>query len=601
MITESAGNAKKLWNELSAVRGKSRSPTFQDSLTAEQFLKSFENKVADVRSFTLGSDPPEFCNFTGECLSNFTTLSEDDVCELITKSPNKSCGLDPAPTWLIKDFSKILSPYITDLFNKSLTLGHFPVPFRVAEVTPVLKKSSLDPTLPVNYRPVSNLQFISKVLERAVNKQIVLHLDGNNLLPEYQSAYRKCHSTETAFFKVTSDALLAADRGMITLLGMLDLSAAFDCVDHQIFVTRMERTFGINSVALGWITSYLTGRSQRVRYNGAISSWSLVDCGVPQGSILGPLFFLAYTSDVFETAARHGLRIHGYADDLQIYEHCDIRDINVTVDRLSICISEIMDWMNRNRLKLNASKTEVILLGSSRRLINCTCDHINIDGNAIHFADKVRNLGVILDSALTFNEHVTKLVNSSYYHLRQMRSIRKSLTFDSSHALARALILSRLDYCNGLLSGIPVLLMKQLDGVMRAAARLILQLPRSGHVTKAMHDRLHWLDMQARIEFKLCVTAYRCLHGLAPSYLSRLCIPVSEFPGRSHLRSATSGKLLVPSCKTKTIGPRAFAVACPTAWNNLPIELSDPANSDSFPTFKMKLKSHFFIQMLTRY
>ena len=161
-----------------------------------------------------------------------------------------------------------------------------------------------------------------------------------------------------------------------------------------------------------------------------------------------------------------------------------------------------------------------------------------------------------------------------------MRSIRKSLTFDSSHALARALILSRLDYCNGLLSGIPVLLMKQLDGVMRAAARLILQLPRSGHVTRAMHDRLHWLDMQARIEFKLCVTAYRCLHGLAPSYLSRLCIPVSELPGRSHLRSATSGKLLVPSCKTKTIGPRAFAVACPTAWNNLPIELSDPANSD---------------------
>ena len=302
---------------------------------------------------------------------------------------------------------------------------------------------------------------------------------------------------------------------------------------HQIFVTRMERTFGINSVSLGWITSYLIGRRQRVRYNGAISSWSLVDCGVPQGSILGPLFFLAYASDVFETAARHGLRIHGYADDLQIYEHCDIKDINVTVDRLSICISEIMDWMNRNRLKLNASKTEVILLGSSRRLINCTCDHINIDGNAIHFADKVRNLGVILDSALTFNEHVTKLVNSSYYHLRQMRSIRKSLTFDSSHALARALILSRLDYCNGLLSGIPVLLMKQLDGVMRAAARLILQLPRSGHVTKAMHDRLHWLDMQARIEFKLCVTAYRCLHGLAPSYLSWLCIPVSEFPGRS--------------------------------------------------------------------
>ena len=182
----------------------------------------------------------------------------------------------------------------------------------------------------------------------------------------------------------------------------------------------------------------------------------------------------------------------------------------------------------------------------------------------------------------------------------KMWTITQSLTV--CHATTGlTLILSRLDYCNGLLSGIPVLLMKQLEGVMRAAARLILQLLRSGHVTKAMHDRLHWLDMQARIEFKLCVTAYRCLHGLVPSYLSRLCIPVSDFPGRSHLRSATSGKLLVPSCKTKTIGPRAFAVACPTAWNNLPIELSDPANSDSLPIFKMKLETHFFMQMLTRY
>ena len=109
-----------------------------------------------------------------------------------------------------------------------------------------------------------------------------------------------------------------------------------------------------------------------------------------------------------------------------------------------------------------------------------------------------------------------------------------------------------------------------------------------------MHDRLHWLDMQARIEFKLCVTVYRCLHGLAPSYLSRLCIPVSEFPGRSHLRSATSGKFLVPSCKTKTTGPRAFAVACPTAWINLPIELSDPANSDSLPKFQNETENTFF-------
>ena len=324
-------------------------------------------------------------------------------------------------------------------------------------------------------------------------------------------------------------------------------------------------------------------------------------CGVPQGSILGPLFFIAYTSDVFALVAQRGFNIHGYADDLQIYDHCGTESIGVLADRLDGCVSEIMERMKCNRLKLNASKTEVILLGSSRRRLHCTFDEINIAGNIIRLVDRVRNLGVIIDSQLTFSEHVAKLVNTSYYHLRQMRSVRKSLTVDSSHALARALILSRLDYCNCLLSGIPDLLMRRLDGVMRATARLILRLPRYGHVTKAIHDRLHWLNMQARIDFKLSLTAYRCLHGSAPSYLSGLCIPVTQFPGRSHLRSASSGQLLVPSCGTRTFGPRAFAVSCPTTWNNLPIELTDPACVDSVYVFRKRLKTHFFLRMTNGY
>jgi hypothetical protein len=581
--------------------GRKQSPLFHDGLTADQFLNCFERKVADVRSSTAGSDPPDYYDYSGTSLDQFVLLSEGEVCDLICKSPNKSCGLDPAPTWLIKDFSQTLSPFLTVLFNKSLELGYFPLSFRMAEVTPVLKKSTLDPSLPSNYRPVSNLQFISKLLERIVNKQILQHLNDNSLLPEHQSAYRRCHSTETALLKVSSDALLAADQGMITLLGMLDLSSAFDCVDHMIFTTRLQRTFGISSVPLLWIKSYLEDRKQRVRYHGILTSWSSVGCGVPQGSILGPLFFLTYSSGVFDLATQHGFKIHGYADDLQIYDHSYVKDIDTLARRLNNCVSEIMEWMACNRLKLNASKTEVIFLGSSRRLVHCSSDELDIAGNSICLADKVRNLGVIFDSELTFSDHVSKLVSTCYYHIRQLRSIRKSLSVDSSHALVRALILSRLDYCNSLLSGAPKLLIKQLDGVMRSAARLILQLPRSCNITKLIHDRLHWLDVSARIDFKLCVLAYRCLHGQAPAYLSRLCIPVSSLPGRSHLRSASSGDLLVPACKTITIGPRAFAVSCPVAWNNLPVELRSCAIVDSLSVFRKKLKTTMFKQMLNRF
>ena len=146
------------------------------------------------------------------------------------------------------------------LFNKSLTQGYFPEAFRLAEVTPILKKATLDPTILGSYRPISNLPFISKVLERAVNERMVAHLQANNLVPEHQSAYRRSHSTETALLKVTSDALLAADQGKLTLLGMLDLSAAFDCVDHDILLSRLGISFGFTGSALGWIRSYLSGR-----------------------------------------------------------------------------------------------------------------------------------------------------------------------------------------------------------------------------------------------------------------------------------------------------------------------------------------------------
>ncbi len=399
--------------------------------------------------------------------------------------------------------------------------------------------------------------------------------------------------------KVTSDALLASDRGLITLLGMLDLSAAFDCVDHEILLTRFERSFGIASSAISWIRSYLQERKQRVRYVGSVSRWSPVLCGVPQGSVLGPQFFICYLSGVFDLVLSHGFRVHGYADDLQIYDHSSEKEIDTLAGRLSHVVAEVNDWMSRNRLRLNTSKTEVILLGSTKRLINCPLKSFVIAGTSIQLAISVRNLGVIFDPTLSFCNHVAKLSSSSYYYIRQLRSIRKSLTVESCHALVRAMVLSRLDYCNGLLYGLPTLLLKQLDGVMRAAARLILQLPRTSKVTAMIHDKLHWLDISARIDYKLCTFAYCCIAGLAPSYLSDLCVLVSSVPGRSHLRSASSWELSIPACRTKTFGPRAFAFSGPYAWNKLPAKLRD-LNANSLTSFKKKLKTFLFARMLER-
>ena len=426
----------------------------------------------------------------------------------------------------------------------------------------------------------------------AAIKRLLAHLGTNQLLPEHQSAYRRSQSTETALLKVTSDVLLAADRGMITLLGMLDLSAAFDCVDHDILTRRLRISYGIIEVALEWITSYLTGRSQYVRYNGLKSRVALIACGVPQGSVLGPLYYILYTSDVFELITQRGFRIHGYADDLQIYDHCSVSDIPILEARFTSCFDSVQSWMTCNRLRLNGSKTEFIWLGSSRRLPGCSFGPLVIGGSIVHPASSVRDLGVVLDPTLSFANHIAKLTGVAFYHIRQLRSIRRSLTIDSCHSLVRALIISRLDYCNGLLGGAPAFLLARLSGVLRAAARLVLQLPRTGHISVAMKEQLHWLDIPARVSFKLCALGFRCLHGSAPPYLEKCCTRV--IPRRLDLRSATaaSGRLVVPKTNTKTISGRAFAISCPLAWNSLPDELHD--DSLSFADFRRKLKTFLF-------
>ena len=413
------------------------------------------------------------------------------------------------------------------------------------------------------------------------------HLHSNGLLPEHQSAYRRSHSTETALLKVTSDALIAADQGRLTLLGMLDLSVAFDCVDHGILLSRLETSDSLvwcwtgcgRTLLVGNSTWGTTGQHPRRR------SWSTA-------FLKAPYSVLCISSSTQQMRSKLPESWVSSYTVSSIYDHCLACDTSQLTNRLTHCIEVIGRWMSSNRLRLNASKTEFIWLGSTRRLARCTFDPIIINGDTILPSLTVRDLGAYIDSGINFDEHVTRLTRTCFFHIRQLRSIRRSLTIESSHALVRALVLSRLDYCNGLLGGAPKCLLGPLSGVLRAAARLILLLPRSGSVTDRIRTELHWLDIPSRVAFKLCVLAYRCIHGSAPSFLARFFTPVSVIAGRSQLRSASTGVLFVPRSHTLTIGPRAFAISAPSAWNRLPADLRDP--SHSLLTFRKKLKTFLF-------
>jgi hypothetical protein len=262
---------------------------------------------------------------------------------------------------------------------------------------------------------------------------------------------------------------------------------------------------------------------------------------------------------------------------------------------MSACVAEINTWMASNRLKLNPSKTELIWLGSSRRLKHCPMDDLLIAGVTIKPSTHVRDLGVMIDGGLSMDTQIAHLTRTCFYHLRQLRVIRRSLTTDAAHSLVRALVHSRVDYCNGVLAGLPLCHINRLQSILRAAARLVLQLPGWASVSNLMRVQLHWLPFPQRIQFKLCSIVHKCLHNAAPTYLRELCIPVSSLAGRSHLRSAAAGNLRVPPTKTVTIGKRGFSVAAPTAWNNLPINLKD--QSLTFPAFRKLLKTELFATM----
>ena len=237
-------------------------------------------------------------------------VTEIEIRNIIKLSPAKSCELDPLPTWLLKECIAKLVPTITDIVNMSLRDSLTPKSLKTAVIRPLLKKTGLDSDILKNYRPVSNLTFISKVIERVVSGRLNQQLIKNSMFGSLQSAYRDKHSTETVLIKVQNDILSALDAGSAAILLMLDISAAFDTLDHDILLSRLCNVYGITGDALDWFRSYLTGRMKSVVIKDAVSVDQEPGFGVPQGFVLGPKIYCMYTKPASDIIQRYGLSHH---------------------------------------------------------------------------------------------------------------------------------------------------------------------------------------------------------------------------------------------------------------------------------------------------
>ena len=514
----------------------------------------------------------------------------DYVITAVIALPDKQCVSDSLPTRLLKDSVDILAPFLVELFNRSLSLGVVPTLFKAAYITPLLKKPDMDPAEAKSYRPISNLSVLSKLLERLVAHQLPDYLNSSRLMPDLQSAYRANHSTETAILKVLGDILRAVDNGDLALMTLLDLSAAFDTVDHDTLLRRLHMSFGLGGCVHSWFTSYLNRRTQCVRRGSLRSTIAIMMSGVPQGSVLGPILFLLYTADLLRLIENHGLHPHLYADDTQIYGFCRPGSTDQLQSRVSSCIGDIASWMQSNRLQLNAVKTEVMWCSSARRQHQLPTNSLSVCSDTVTPVQSARDLGIYIDSDLSMRTHILKTVSGCFAVLRQLRSIRRSVSPQVMTSLVVSLVFSRLDYGCATLVGLPHHLMDRLQSVMNAAARLVHCSSKFDHITPILRE-LHWLRDPERITFRLAVLAYCCQHGIGPSYLAADLHRVADVESRQRLRSASSAALVVPRTSNPTIGDRSFQVAAARAWNSLPPLVT---SSSSLPVFRRLLKTELF-------
>ena len=327
-------SSKQLFSITNTLLGKSKT-----SSLPQRFCDFFENKISTIRdnlnSQTMPLPPVTHTVFDGSSLTAFHSESESIVREVLTKTAIKTYELDPLPSSLLAELIDDLLPYFTSVINDSLLTGSFPSVFKSAVVRPLLKKPSLDAENVKNYRPVSNLPFLSKITEKIVLLQLCQHLESNSLLYPLQSAYRSGHSTETAILKIVNDLLAALDVKHISLSSLLDLSADFDTIDLRFQSYLSDRTQVVS--VCQWC--FLRSCGLKLRCPPGVSAWSYSHC--------------PSHPPISEIVSYYSLSHHSFSDDNQLCKSGNITQLPESIHSTQSCISDVKARMTNNQLQLN--------------------------------------------------------------------------------------------------------------------------------------------------------------------------------------------------------------------------------------------------------
>ena len=427
-------NPKKAWKSINSLLGRENKPTVVNELTvgnnnltcpeyiAEGFNEYFSN-IGPELSSKIDSSNYNFETYIKSAKSEFAAFQPVTVSQishlLHGLSGNKATGIDKISCKIIKLAAPVISDSLTLICNQAITLSSFPDEWKIARVVPLYKNGQCN--IPGNYRPISVLPAISKIMERILHDQLYKYLTKFDLFSDTQFGFRKFHSTASALLDCTNDWYINLDRKMFNLVVVIDLKKAFDTVDHQILLSKLE-LYGIIGQALNLLKSYLTNRKQKCQIKNAFSSERLIKCGVPQGSILGPLLFLLYINDLPHCLSKTKPQL--FADDTNLTASANsVTDLEVAVNS---DLENLRKWLIANKLSLNVAKTEFIIIGSKSMTKNISNPHANvfIENKQIKQVYECKTLGVKIDQHLSWKgntDEIRKKVSAGISAIRRIK------------------------------------------------------------------------------------------------------------------------------------------------------------------------------------
>ena len=449
------------------------------------------------------------------------------------------------------------------IFNRSIITGIFPNEWKCAKVVPIHKQGKRNCV--DNYRPISIIPVVAKVFERIIYDQLHLYLSENKLLTNCQSGFRGLHSTVTALLEATNEWAHNIDHGNINAVLFLDLKKAFDTVDHEILLGKLN-AYGISGVAGNWFRSYLSERQQMCCVNGHSSNSHFLRCGVPQGTILGPLLFLIYINDLPNCLVHSRARV--FADDTNLtYASNNIYDINHNFNE---DLAHVSEWLSANRLTLNQTKTEFMLIGSHQRMNTFhATPSLAINNVPVRQVSHTKSLGTHIDEKLSWNVHIEKLCKKVASGIGALKRIRHFVSPSTMQLIYNCLVQPYFDYCSVIWDSCGSTRADKLQKLQNRAARVLTS---SSYDTNAdyLFEILGWRNLASQRKIAKAIMVYKSVNGLAPDYLSEMFVDRSNITNYT-LRD-TTGKLAIPQPRTNYL-KNSFSYSGAVLWNSLPTEL----------------------------